>query len=66
MLMAGPPDAASRPTIADKLPSSPDVLYFSLANRALFQILLPAAYHFNVRHERSSALHWAIRNGKLE
>lgn len=53
-------------SIADKLPSSPDVLYFSLANRALFQILLPAAYHFNVRHERNSALHWAIRNGKLE
>ena len=64
--MAGPPDAASRPTIADKLPSSPDVLYFSLANRALFHSLLPVAYQFNIRHERSSALHWAIPSGRLE
>lgn len=51
--------------IADELPRSLDVFYFSLANRTIFHILLPAAYHFNIRHEHSSALHWAIRNGKL-
>ena len=31
-------------SIADKLPSSMDVLYFSLANRALFHSVLPVAY----------------------
>ena len=35
-------------SIADELPSSQDVLYFSLANKALFHSLLPVAYHFNV------------------
>ena len=53
-------------SIADELPSSQDVLYFSLANRALFHSLLPVAYQFNIRHERSSALHWAIPSGRLE
>ena len=53
-------------SIADELPSSQDVLYFSLANKALFHSLLPVAYQFNIRHERSSALHWAIPSGRLE
>ena len=35
-------------SIADKLPSSLDVLYLSLANKALSHMLLLVAYHFNV------------------
>ena len=35
-------------SIADELHSSSDVLYFSLANKALFHMLLLVAYHFNV------------------
>ena len=53
-------------SIADKLPSSLDVLYLSLANKALVHSLLPVAYHVNIQHEHSSALHWAIHSGKLE
>lgn len=52
-------------SIADELRSSLDVFYLSLANKALFRVLLPAAYRFNTRHEGSFILHWAVYNGKL-
>ena len=53
-------------SIADELRNSSDVFYLSLANKALSHIFLPAAYHFNIRHEGSFILHWAVCNGKLQ
>ncbi|KAJ5283386.1 hypothetical protein N7505_001366 [Penicillium chrysogenum] len=52
--------------IADSLDQAKDLLALARLNRAANNLFLDCLYRFNVRRQRSSALFWGVRRGKLK